>query len=378
MADSRALRRQLADRIAAGGPLTDPAWRPAVEAVPREHFLGDAVYIPDDGAWGPVRRERVGEQEWQRMACADTTWVTQVDGVAASEATGPVNGHPTSSSTLPSLVVRTLEVAGIRDGMRVLEIGTGTGYSTAILCHRLGPENVTSIEYDPALASLAADRLHHAGYHPTLVTGDGLLGHKAGAEYDAIIATCSVRHIPPSWMWQLADGGTITTTISGWMLASGLIRLTLADDGTATGHFTGDTISYMLARPHERPPHPTFHRHPGTARPCRIDPQLLQDWTGAFLAQLAAPSAELMTSGDDVILRDVATGSQAWTETTGDGHRVHQHGPLQLWDQIEDALTAWQAAGAPDQTAFGLTVHDDLTQQVWLTAPDGPSWHLPI
>jgi hypothetical protein len=98
--------------------------------------------------------------------------------------------------------------------------------------------------------------------------------------------------------------------------------------------------------------------------------------TRANVAQLAAPSAELASTSDSVILVDVATGSQAWTEPAGGGWTVHQHGPLRLWDQVEDALTTWKEAGAPGQSAFGMTVTDD-TQTVWLGEPSGPSWQLP-
>ncbi|MFI6983823.1 ATP-grasp peptide maturase system methyltransferase [Embleya sp. NPDC050154] len=371
-------RQALAEQVAAKGGSVDPAWRAAVEAVPRESFLGGAVFRPSGSRWEPVRRAKVGEDAWMRLVYSDETWVTQVDGVHVADVEGPVAGSPTSSSTLPSLVVRMLEVAGIRDGDRVLEIGTGTGYSTAILCHRLGDVNVTSIEYDPGVARQAAGNLRAAGYEPNLVVGDGLLGHEAGAEYDAVIATCSVRHVPVPWLWQVTDSGSVTTTLGGWLPASGLVRLTLGDDDIASGRFVGDTVSYMLARPHERPPHPVFHRYEGMTRDCRVDPDLIEGWTGAFVAQLAAPSAELMTSADGLILWDVATGSQAWTEETGGGHVVHQHGPLRLWDQVEDGLTAWQEAGSPDQSEFGLTVAADLTQTVWIIGPDGPSWRLPV
>ncbi|MEV7427684.1 hypothetical protein [Streptomyces sp. NPDC091212] len=56
---------------------------------------------------------------------------------------------------------------------------------------------------------------------------------------------------------------------------------------------------------------------------------------------------------------------------------MHQSGPLRLWDQVEDALLTWRAAGSPDQTAFGMTATDDV-QTVWLGTPDGPSRHLPL
>lgn len=378
MTTTAQLRQDLAHALSRDAEHTDPGWLTALEAVPRELFLGEALYrITPNGQWEPVRHKDLGDDEWLRLIYTDATWVTQVDGVHAADALHPVTGTPTSSSTLPSLVVRMLDLAQVKEGDKVLEIGTGTGYSTAILSHRLGDQHVYSVEYDPGLARLATARINTAGYRPHLITGDGLRGHQDGADYDAIIATCSVRTIPPSWLWQLSDGGSITVALSGWMLASGLIRLALDENGTARGRFTHDTVGYMLARPHERPPHPTFYRHPGTTRPAHLDPGLLRDWTGHFVAQLAAPSAQLMHSGEDVILFDVATGSQAWTETTGDGWTVHQHGPVHLWDQVEDALQTWQTAGAPDQRAFGMTA-SDAEQTVWLGSPDGPCWRLPF
>ncbi|MEF9907662.1 hypothetical protein V4Y04_32235 [Streptomyces sp. P9-A2] len=247
---------------------------------------------------------------------------------------------------------------------------------TAILCHRLGDEAVYSVEYDEDLAAAAARHLRAAGCSPHLAVGDGLRGHQDGADYDAVIATCAVRTIPPSWLWQLREGGSIVTTVSGWMLGSGLIRLVLDDKGTARGRFVADQASYMLARPHERPPRPTFYAHPGSTRDSWVSPDLLDDLTGLFVAQLGAPSAELVRTGDGLALVDVATGSQAWTEPDGTGWTVHQDGPLRLWDQVEEALDAWQKAGAPDQTAFGMTV-TEWDQTVWLGDPAGPCWRLP-
>ncbi|MGQ4511793.1 ATP-grasp peptide maturase system methyltransferase [Streptomyces sp. DW26H14] len=375
--EAEALRRALAGEITATGSAADAGWRAAVENVPREVFLGDAVFRPDGAGWEPLRREEVGEREWLRLAHHDRTWVTQVEGTGADDARAPVSGRPTSSSTLPSQVVRMLDVAGIASADRVLEIGTGTGYSTAILSHRLGDAHVTSVECDESVAARAAAALRRAGYAPTLVVADGLRGWSARASYDALVATCAVRHVPFSWMAQVRDGGAITTTVGGWMLASGLVRLVLAEDGSASGRFTGDRVSYMLARPHERPPGPGLFRYEVTVRECRVEPAVLDDWTGRFVAQLAAPSAELTAAGEGVALRDVATGSQAWTERAGNGWRVHQHGPLRLWDQVEEAIAAWRGAGAPDQSAFGLTVAADHTQRVWIGDPDGMSWALP-
>ncbi|QKW51288.1 ATP-grasp peptide maturase system methyltransferase [Streptomyces buecherae] len=381
MIDATLLRRALADEISAQGSLTDPGWRSAVEAVPREAFLGDAVYRIDHDERGTVyaslRRDQLPTTDWLALAYTNDTQVTQVAGVDAGDASGPVCGLPTSSATLPSLVVRMLEAAAIGDGERVLEIGTGTGYSTALLCHRLGSENVTSIEVDPAVARRARSVLHSLGLSPTLVVGDGLEGHQEGAEYDRIVATCSVRTIPHQWLWQARAGGTITTALGGWAQASGLVHLTAHADGTATGRFTGEAISYMLARPHQSPSRASFFLHDGEQRSTHVDPQAVWSWTGRFLTQLAAPSAELLGGGDRVILLDVATGSQAWTEpVAGGGWVVHSHGPLPLWRSVEDAFTQWERAGRPEQSQFGMTV-TSTGQRVWMNDPEAPGWFLP-
>lgn len=367
-ADPAALRLALADEIAAGNPTLDPSWRDAVAAVPRELFVDDAFFRHVGTGWTPVRRAESGDAEWLGMVYTDSTWVTQVDGRDVADVDGPITGSPTSSATLPSLVVRTAQVADLQPGQRVLEVGTGSGYSTAVLCHRLGAENVVSVEYDAGLAATAAAHLRAAGYTPTLAVGDGLRGCGEHADYDAVTATCSVRYIPPQWFWQLNDGGSITTTICGWMQVAGLIRLVLDDEGTAHGRFTADNITYMLARPHERPPSPLFFKIDGDTTPTRVDPALLEQWEARFVAQLSAPSAELMETGSGIILRDVATGSQAWTEPKGGGWIVHQHGPLRLWDQVEDALAQWQQAGAADLSEFGMTATPD-SQTVWIGSP---------
>ncbi|MEV8633063.1 hypothetical protein AB0395_15530 [Streptosporangium sp. NPDC051023] len=118
------LRRKLANAIGS----TD--WHTALEAVPRELFLGDAVYRyePERG-WTPVRRSEMSTDDWLALAYTDETWVTQIDGVMAEDAAGPVViVRPTSSSTFPGLIVLMLEAAGISEGDRALEIGTGPAW----------------------------------------------------------------------------------------------------------------------------------------------------------------------------------------------------------------------------------------------------------
>jgi hypothetical protein len=65
---------------------------------------------------------------------------------------------------MPSLMVRMLQLLDVIDGSRVLEIGTATGYNAAVLCHRLGADQVASTELHPGLAAEAAEHLCGSGY----------------------------------------------------------------------------------------------------------------------------------------------------------------------------------------------------------------------
>lgn len=148
--------------------------------------------------------------------------------------------------------------------------------------------------------------------------------------------------------------------------------------GKATGRFLPGYTSSMMARPHDRPPRPTLALLPGEERPSRIDPAKLDNWTGGWVAQLAAPSAERIGAGAEQILWDVSTGSQARTVPDANGGwSVVQRGPVRLWDRVERAVRCWQDAGEPHQEEFGITV-SAAGQRVWLGTEDGHGWDLPI
>nr|WP_223243337.1 ATP-grasp peptide maturase system methyltransferase [Streptomyces sp. CBMA123] len=360
--------------------ITDPAWEHAARAVPRELFVG-SYFLPVEGsyptAYRPVFR---GEPGWLEQVYSNETLITQLDGRTRPEDVtgGTVTGVPSSSSTLPSLVLRMWHQLGAEAGHRVLEIGTGTGYSTALGAHRLGNANLTSVEYDPGVGEAAAAALKAAGYSPRLIIGDGLLGDPDGGPYDRLVATCSVRYVPPPWLHQVKPGGRILVTLSGWSFGFGLALLVVTGPGEATGRFLPGYTSFMIARPHDRPPRQSLSLLPGDERPTRIDPEIIGTWTGNWVSQLAAPSAERMGVGGQQILSDVATGSQARTmPAPGGGWTVVQRGPLRLWDQVESAIEAWQRAGEPHQEGFGFTVSRS-GQRVWIGHEDGPGWSLPI
>jgi methyltransferase of ATP-grasp peptide maturase system len=376
-------RRRLADELAAGGDLRDGAWRAAVEAVPREAFLTGRVYRPvrsGPARWQPVTPEQVGQDYWLDLAYHDVTWVTQLDG---TDTPGSSPGIPTSSSTMPGLVVRMLEDLEVRDGDRVLEIGTGTGYSTALLAHRLGGALVTSVEVDPGVAGRAASALRATGYAPHLVTGDGLAGYPDRAPYDRIIATCSVRHIPWAWLAQAAPGARIVVTLSGWMNGSGLAALTVDKDGIAHGRFLPGMVSFMSARAHAAPPlDAALPKRDGDVRPARFGADILDDWTADFLAQLAAPdvtSVKVSYDGNrfETLLTEQATGSYAWLSGEDTNWTVVQHGPTRIWDNVEETLATWDDAGRPAQGQLTIEITPSAQAVVLDSAGTRRSWPLP-
>ncbi|MFJ8201112.1 ATP-grasp peptide maturase system methyltransferase [Streptomyces sp. NPDC096152] len=354
MSDHEHLLRQLIDSMTASGSLRTQPWKHAAAAVPRHEFLRSGFFrvVPGSSptAWVPIPP---GGEGWLAACYADESLVTQIAGtIKPTDMRGEIMREPTSSSTLPSLVLRMLEDLQVESNMKALEIGTGTGYSTAVLCARLGDENVTSIEYDEGVAQRAREALGRLGTFPTLLTGDGLLGDDEGAPYERIIATCAVRTVPAAWLEQTRPGGQILTTIGGWLNASELVRLTVHEDGTASGPVLGGHVSFMLARPHLPPPLGLLpDLSAGKERETVIGADVLDDWTTRFVAQFAVPAAQHLKlqqgRHEEDVLVDVETGSWAALHEEGGRWIVRQDGPDPLWDAVEEHLGRWHAAGTP-------------------------------
>ncbi|MFD4144084.1 ATP-grasp peptide maturase system methyltransferase [Streptomyces sp. NPDC058572] len=388
--DSVRLREAMAVGLAADRVLVDPAWRQAVEAVPRHRFV-PGFYLPADErdgqgltVWEPVTAE-LDYGRWLAAAYSDTTLITQFDGEEPDWRQPAVRhgGAPTSSSTLPSLVVRMWADAEVSEGHTVLEIGTGTGYSTALACERLGSADVTSIEVDPHRLDRAASALYGCGYTPTLAVADGLYGYWPEASFDRIVAACSFRAVPPALLAQTRPGGKILLPLSGRLYGYARVLLTVGADKTAEGQLLGGTVSFMSARTHAAPAFGNpAHWAAGLPDRSRITPHSPERISAAteeafhlrFLAQSAVPDAQMTTVGEVVHLVDVVTGSAA-TLTPGDGGwDVREGGPVKLWERIERVLDAYDAAGRPGPETFNLHVYDGGQQ---LRHPQLPGLPLP-
>ena len=121
----------------------------------------------------------------------------------------PIGSDQTISSVYT--VAFQTELLNIKAKDKVLEIGTGSGYQTAILCE-IGAK-VYSIERHLNLYKKAKRLLKALNYYPTLIHGDGYLGLENEALFDKIIVTCGATELPPALIKQLKIGGVIIIPI---------------------------------------------------------------------------------------------------------------------------------------------------------------------
>jgi len=154
---------------------------------------------------------------------------------------------PTSSTSQPSLVAGMLELSDLHPGMRVLEIGTGTGYNAALLAEILGSAaNVCTIEFQEDVARRARDYLADEGYGDVkVVCRDGFFGAPEAAPFDRIMATVGCSDLSPHWLDQLDEDGFLLIPLQHG-LSDPLVRLRRDPDSPtqAVGHVV-DTSVFM-------------------------------------------------------------------------------------------------------------------------------------
>jgi protein-L-isoaspartate(D-aspartate) O-methyltransferase len=123
--------------------------------------------------------------------------------------------QPLSSSTAPSLMASMLEILNIKSGMKVLEVGTGTGYNAAIIAELIGDQpKVFTVDIDNETTEEAKRNLGNAGYKNINVKCvDGYKGLPEESPFDRIIITASVRDIPKPLIEQLKEGKIIVAPI---------------------------------------------------------------------------------------------------------------------------------------------------------------------
>lgn len=363
---------RLAEILWDRGDIRSPEWRAAIATVPRHVFVPEAYEQDDTARW--IRRSTAGD--WERIYSPRTLVTALTDRGGYQE--------PASSSTNPELMARMLEILGIEDGQRVLEIGAGTGYQAGLMCHRLGDRNVFSVDIDANLVALARQRLASIGYRPTLAVRDGELGFAEHQPYDHIIATCSVPAVPRSWGEQLAPGGSVLVDLKLAIGAGNLVHLRRREQ-RFEGRFVARWASFMAMRHHsdQHSPvprvdydgsHARRYRTSVPARPWREAPVV---W---FLAQLRLPPGVIYGAILDPDVRQPVAATMnapdgSWAKIDLTDRTVTEAGHTPLWEPVEWAYRLWLNVGRPGWDRLGLTVDEDGWNQVWIDKPDGSFVH---
>ena len=168
-------RRAMCARLAERG-ITDPAVLAAMEKVPRHWFVD------------PTVEEHAYDDQALPIGCAQT--ISQ-----------------------PSTVAFQTQLLELKRGMKVLEIGTGSGYQTAVLC-TLGAR-VFTIERQKALFDSTKQLLYDLHYHARCFLGDGYKGltEVDYAPFDRVIITCGAPYVPTAVMEQLVPGGIMVIPV---------------------------------------------------------------------------------------------------------------------------------------------------------------------
>ncbi len=176
------LRAALVDKLRADGKISSPAVEAAFRVVARERFLPPEVPL-------------------EKAYAVDDAVVTKRDeyGVALS------------SVSAAFIQARMLEQAELREGMTVLEVGSG-GLNAALIAEVVGPQGrVVSVDIDPEVTDRAAKLLDETGYgsRVRVLVADAEHGVPGDDRFDAIIVTVGAWDIPPVWLAHLADTGVL-------------------------------------------------------------------------------------------------------------------------------------------------------------------------
>jgi len=147
-----------------------------------------------------VRREEFAPEAYRALAFSDLE-------IPLYEGAGPGE-----RMMQPKLEARILQELAVRKTERVLEVGTGSGYLTALLAARA--HQVCSVEINPRLKTIGEDNLRRAGIeNVTLELGDAAQGWQPGTPYDIVVLTGSVPVLPQSFLSQLRPGGRLFAVV---------------------------------------------------------------------------------------------------------------------------------------------------------------------
>ncbi|MGW4138858.1 methyltransferase, FxLD system [Streptomyces mirabilis] len=203
---AESLRNKLVDQLKTDGRVHSEDIEAALRAVPRHVF---------------VRQSKPSAT--LEEAYADTPVHTKFDSSGAS----------ISAVSQPSVNALMLELTQAKRGMRILEVGAGSGLFASTLGHLVEDEgHVFTLDVDQDLVDNAQAAVEEAGFgNVTVILGDGAVGHPDGGPYDRIVATVGAHGIPQAWLDQLAPDGRLVVPMRLRGSVSRAVAFERDDDG---------------------------------------------------------------------------------------------------------------------------------------------------
>ena len=268
MSAAEQANQQMVDRMIAEGALWSPRIIEAFRHTPRHLFVDRVFQFQRKHNRWREKITRDPDPEDLELVYSDRALITRVSPPAGES----LAGVPISSSSQPSLMAQMIEDLRPEPGMRVLEIGSGTGYNAALLAHVVGPDRVYSVDVD---REAMAEAWAHLRYFPErqvqLRHADGREGLAEAAPFNRIMVTAATDGLYPAWLGQLTEGGLFLAPLA---LAPGLAYLVRGTvrEGVFDGRLTraayfmplraegesgeGDTDAIGLPEPRLRIPAP--------------------------------------------------------------------------------------------------------------------------
>ncbi len=214
----------LVEKLDAHSAFGAPWIREAFLKVPR-HLFVRRRQVPPDNAFVPINRADPSEDDLKEVY-NDYAILTRTD--------------PPSSSSQPTVMAWMLNWLDLKPGMKVLEIGAGTGFNAALLSVGTGdPSLVHAIDIQPEVIEEAREHLRDAGFDGVhLRCGDGGHGWPDAAPFDRIIVTAGTPDIPPAWRDQLTGDGVMVMPFTVPGIGNPGLRLR-QENGHLQGSFLG-------------------------------------------------------------------------------------------------------------------------------------------
>jgi len=355
------------ENLVASGALLSESVERAFRRVQRHRFLEHWYRLEASrlrAVWKRVEFDRDDPApEGLAVVYSDRSLVTRVSGYL-----------PTASSSQPSLVAKMLEAMELAPGMRVLEIGTGTGYNAALLAEIVeNPSDVYTIELQEDVAAEAVARLTTEGYGAIhVVNADAVLGSADGAPYACIEATVGCPDFSPRWLEELVPSGMMLIPLQHGHLHP-LIRIVRSPmkPGRAVGRVVGQSAfmtmqgamacanlwqSYLLGG---LPDGPSWQEELPIPLPVgESDQDPLGDLEHrAFYFFLTLASRELWRTNEGYGLADPA--GQATAIIAHDGLAIcHRDGAEaraeRLCARLCDLLRSWERLGRPSPDMYDI------------------------